>query len=386
MSENQAKTIDMTFLRDRGAQKRIAVITAGFAVAGALYGLLGPRWYRSELVVVPGKSQKAGGLASLLGGDLAGLAANIDSPLGGGAETARIAAVLKSNAVSDAVIEKFGLKARYDEKYQELARDELWGHCSVRTMPKPNLVELSCEDKDPRFVQELLRYFAEYGNDVFRRVNVGSASEEARFLERRVADLRKQADEASGRMREFQEAHQIVDLDSQARALVTSVAAVNAQRINKKMELDYARSFAARDEASTRQLESQLSVVNETLRDLEVQHEDLPGPAAAGSPAKGGTRGLFPAAMAVPKLRAEFEKLYRDRKVVEATLVFALDRLEGARAAEARDVSTFQILDPPALPTRRSRPRTSVSVAVGALLGLLGGVAFEYWKNRARVK
>ena len=144
--------------------------------------------------------------------------------------------------------------------------------------------------------------------------------------------------------------------------------------------------FAARDEASTRQLESQLSVVNETLRDLEVQHEDLPGPAAAGSPAKGGTRGLFPAAMAVPKLRAEFEKLYRDRKVVEATLVFALDRLEGARAAEARDVSTFQILDPPALPTRRSRPRTSVSVAVGALLGLLGGVAFEYWKNRARVK
>jgi uncharacterized protein involved in exopolysaccharide biosynthesis len=386
MTNDRAKTMDLSFLRGRAVLKRIAMVTAGFAVAGALYGLLAPRWYRSELVVVPGKSQKSGGLASLLGGDLAGLAANMDSPLGGGAETARIAAVLKSNAVSDAVIEKFDLKARYDEKYQELARDELWRHCSVRTIPKPNLVELSCEDKDPRFVLELLRYFAELGNDVFRRVNVGSASEEARFLERRVVDLRKQADEAATRIREFQETHQIVDLDSQARALVTSVAAVNAQRITKKMELDYARRFAARDEASTRQLESQLSIVNETLRDLEVQHEDPSGTATAGTPAKGGSRGLFPAAMAVPRLRAEFEKLYRDRKVAEATLVFALDRLEGARAAEARDVSTFQVLDPPTLPTRRTRPRTSVSVAVAALAGLLAAVAFELWKNRTGAK
>ena len=211
---------------------------------------------------------------------------------------------------------------------------------------------------------------------------MSSATEEVRFLERRIAELRRQADESAGRMRDFQEQHQIVDLDSQARALVTSVAAVNAQRIAKQMELSYAQRFSSRDEPSTRQLESQLSVMDEALRDLEVAREDLP---PAGAPAKGArseAKGLFPAAMSVPKLRSEYEKLYRDRKVAEATLIFALDRLEAARASEARDVSTFQVLDPPALPTKRSRPKGAESLFAGAVLGLLGGVVFAGWKAR----
>jgi hypothetical protein len=69
---------------------------------------------------------------------------------------------------------------------------------------------------------------------------------------------------------------------------------------------------------------------------------------------------MFPAALQVPKLRAEFEKLYSDRRVAEATLVFALERLEGARASEARNVSTFLVLDPLPFPPR-SRGRSGRS-------------------------
>ena len=193
-------------------------------------------------------------------------------------------------------------------------------------------------------------------------------------MERRVAELRGQADETAARMREFQERHQIVDLDTQAKAVVSSVAMLNSQRIAKQMELDYARGFTSRDEAGTKHLEAQLSVVDEQLRDLEDPQDQ------ARRKAKGS--GLFPAALAVPKLRSEYEKLYRDRKVAEATLVFALDRLEGARAAEARDVSTFQVLDPSTLPTRKSRPRGVETMLISVALGLAVGVAFEWWRAR----
>ena len=60
----------------------------------------------------------------------------------------------------------------------------------------------------------MLTYFAEHGNQVFRRVSVSSATEEVRFLERRVVELRQSADETAARIRAFQEEHQIVDLDS----------------------------------------------------------------------------------------------------------------------------------------------------------------------------
>jgi capsule polysaccharide export protein KpsE/RkpR len=157
------------------------------------------------------------------------------------------------------------------------------------------------------------------------------------------------------------------------------VATLNAQRISKEMELGYIRSFASSDEAGARQLEAQLSIVDEELSDLEMPAERAGGRgsrARAGAPAP----GMLPAALAVPKLRAEYERLLRDRKVAEATLIFTLDRLEGARAAEARNVSTFVVLDPPTIPTRKSRPSGLAYSLGGAFLGFAVSVALSGWR------
>ena len=92
---------------------------------------------------------------------------------------------------------------------------------------------------------------------------------------------------------------------------------------------------------------------------------------------------MFPAALSVPRLRAEFEKLFRDRKVAEATLVYALERLEGARANEARDVSTFQVLDSPTVADRHFRPVRTFVALFFAAAGFAGAVVYE-WLRRAQ--
>jgi capsule polysaccharide export protein KpsE/RkpR len=372
-------SLDLSFLRPPAVRKRIAAITVAFAILGVAYAFLAPRWYRSVLTVVPAKAQRGGGLSSMLGGELGGMAAGFLDSAGGAADAARIAAVLESIAVTDAAIEKFDLRSRYREKYLETTREELWRHCSVKTLQKPQLVELSCEDKDPQFVQELLGFFAQNGNKVFRRVNVSSASEEVRFLETRVGELRQLADESAAKVREFEEAHRIVDLDTQAKAVVSSMAALNAQRIGKQLELGYARTYSGQDEPSLQQLRSQLSVMSDELRDLE---EPAEAAAASDKPAARarGPRGMFPAALEVPKLKAEFQSLFRNRRVAEATLVFALERLEAARANEARESSTFLVLDPPALPTKAARPKRLVVIAISVVLGLAFALGYELWR------
>lgn len=376
-------SIDLSFLRDRKAQKRIALVTAAFALAGVLYALVAPKWYRSTLAVVPTKSQRGGGLSSMLSGELGGLAAGLGASMGEGADVQRIAAVLQSIAVTDAVIEKFDLKKRYHQKYQETTREALWRHCDVKVLPKPGLVQLSCEDMDPPFVQQLLEFFANYGNQVFRRIGVSSASEQVRFLEKRVGELRAQADQTAARMREFQEKYQIVDLETQTKAVVGAMASLNSQRISKQLELEYAQTFSSGDEATTKQLQSQLAVVDRKLRAME---DDRPAASQASSKASSrrASNGMFPAALSVPKLRAEFETLYRDRKVSEATLIFSLERLESAKADEARDTSTFLVLDPPTLPTRHARPKRLTTVLAAFLLGLLAATGVEWW-NRGGV-
>jgi tyrosine-protein kinase Etk/Wzc len=379
-----ASSPDLTFLLRRDVLKRIAAASVACACLGAAYGTFAPKYFASVLTIMPIKQQR-GGISSLLGAEAAALAAGLDSSLGA-ADVAQIAAVLQSNAVADAAIEKFDLKTRYGKKHREFARSALWAHCHVRALPKPGLVQVACEDRDPQFARDLLAFLADHGNQVFRRAGISSASEERRFLETHVADLRKQADAAAARMLEFQEKHQIVDIDTQAKAVVSAIAALNTQRITKQLELEYSRTFSSRDEPGLRQLESQLSIVDDKLRELEV---DAPVVASAGNGrrARGGGagNGMFPAALTVPKLRAEFESLYRDRRVSEATLVFALERLEGARASEAREASTFVVLDPPTLPTRHSRPKRMFATGAAMLFGLLAAFGFEWFRSAGGV-
>ena len=369
--------VDLSFLRRRSVLKRAGIVAFGFAVAAGAYLLLAPSWYATTIVLVPAKEERSGLASSLLGGGL-GLAAGLDL-MGGSADVGRIVAILQSDWVTDAVIEKFDLRNRYKQEYQVDARKAVWEHCFVEAKPKSGLVELTCEDKDPQFLPQMLTYFSEKGNEVFRRMSVGSASEQVRFLEARVAELRTQADEAAARMRAFQEKHSIVDLESQARALVSVLSELNSQQISKELELDYARTFSSGDEAGVRQLRSQLALVSGKLRELE-SPESAPALDVVKGSRRRATSGVLPVALDVPRLRAEYEKLFRDRKVTETMLVFALQNMEAARADQARDVSTFQAIATPPAPDKRARPRRLAVLLAAIISGFIGSLAFDWWK------
>jgi len=66
MSEKPSLAAELAFFGNRAALRRIAAGALLLALIGGLYGIIAPSWYRSELVLVPGKSQKSGGLSSLL--------------------------------------------------------------------------------------------------------------------------------------------------------------------------------------------------------------------------------------------------------------------------------------------------------------------------------
>jgi capsule polysaccharide export protein KpsE/RkpR len=360
--------------------KRIATTTvAGFVIA-LFYALLAPKWYQSTLTVVPATPSKGGGLGQIAGV----LGSAVDIPeLGVNADVERIAAVLESTSVTDAVIRKFDLMQRYDDRYIEHARKDLWSHCSTRIDRKARVVSLSCEDKDPKFVQLMLEYFGEHGNEVFRRVSTSSASEEVRFLVQRVEQMRSEADESARRLRAFEERYKIVDLDSQSKAVVSAMASLRSQEISKELQLSYMNTFSSRDESTAVQLRQQLAVMSSKFKKLEepIPEDDPPGdppPKVSGQAVAPQKADIFPPAMSVPKLRFELEQLYRDRKIHEADLLLLMQRLEVAKVNEARDTSAFQILDHPARPTYRSRPRRAVALLAGLLLGLLLGIVWSF--------
>jgi len=360
--------------------KRIASATAVGLLLGLLFAVVSPSWYESTLTVVPAGQSKPGVLGAQIAGALGG-ALDLPGDLSGNADIERIAAVLQSRSVTDAVIQKFDLSKRYHDKYIEQTRKNVWTHCWIRIERKARLVALTCEDKEPTFVASVLEYFGDYGNQVFRRVSTTSATEEVRFLEQRVTEMRREADESARRLREFEERNKIIDLESQSKAVVSAMASLRSQEISKELQLSYLNSFSSREESTAIQLRQQLAVMSAKFRKLEEPLSAYDPTADAIrvrsditlSAQKGGD--IFPPALSVPKLRFELEQLYRDRKIREADLLLLMQRLEMAKVSEARDTSAFQILDYPDVPTYRSRPKRLLALVVGLLLGILVGTA-----------
>lgn len=363
MNESSVDFVGLLARRWRSA----AVCMLLGSIGGTTFGLLAPKWYSATLTVVP--SQRTQESAAL------GLAARL--PIGLDAlstDVQRIQAVLQSTSVRDHVIEKFKLADAYDTSHIEKTREELGEHCVTSVDRKSSLVSLTCEDIDPKRAMDMATYFGEVGNQVFGRVSSSSAREERRFLEQQVLKARADVEVASRTLREFQERHKIVDLPEQSKAVISAMASIKGELISKQLELSYLKSFSARTEASVVQLQQQIGIMESKLAQLE--REAASANIAGGS---GGAAGperpdFFPNAMNVPELRFELEQLLREQKIKETVFTLMTQRYEMAKVDEARDTSTFQILDYPTMPTYRSRPKRTKM----AMLGLAGGMALAF--------
>jgi uncharacterized protein involved in exopolysaccharide biosynthesis len=339
-----------------------AAIGAGIA---ALYALRAPNWYRARISVVPLQTMQPSDA------EASRPPAGKDALLGA---AQRVSAVLSSTSVADEVIEKFDLEHRYGAHDIDAARTELWNHCGPKVDPRSGIVSLTCEDKDPRIAMEMAAQFGEVGNRAFGRVSASRAREERTFLETQVATIRHDVDEASRKLREFERANKIIDLPAQSKAVISAMASLKGEILSKQLELSYQASFASDSESSVTQLRKQIGILTHKLRQLEVANTDA-------------SSDFFPAAGRVADMRFELEQLVREQKIQETLFFNLTQRYETAKVDEARDTSTFQVLDQATLPANPCRPRRMRIAMVGGFVGLaiacVSLLVAAWWRRQA---
>ena len=171
-----------------------------------------------------------------------------------------------------------------------------------------------------------------------------------------------------------------LDLPEQSKAVISAMASIKGGLISKQIELSYLSGFSGRGESNVVQLQQQIAVMDGKLHQMEEAHAAEPAGSAAGS------ANFFPSAMNVPQLRFELEQLMREQKIQETVFGLMTQRFEMARVDEARDTSSFQILDSPTLPTFRSHPRRRQIAMAGVGIGLALGAAWIllplWWRRR----
>lgn len=322
--------------------------------------LLLPRWYRSSATLVPAPSD---GLSM----DLAGIGAGIGGAslsLGGGPTPQdQLKMVLQSRAVSDSIVNRFGLIRMWKLKRHDQAREKLL-ECTTITTPKEGQVVIAVEARTPALARDLTAaYVASAGSEAVR-LKTSLASERRRYLEQRLSDLEGEIERAAMEVRGFEESHGAVALPEQTKETMDAAGTLQSQVALLHTELVGARRYFTDDAPEVALLRDRIGELNRQIEHL-ARH--------------GGT--MLVKGAELPALKQEYVRLTREQMSLTAVSELLRRLYEQARVEESNPVATFSVLDAADLPERHSRPKRGLTVVMAFALSAACSIGFLQWQE-----
>ena len=164
-------------------------IAAGLIALGYSTFLMEPV-FTAKTSLIPPSQSASGGAAAALASQFGGLAslAGISLPSSGGATPM---AYLQSDLMKDAIIERFGLMARYEAKYRASARAALTGATKISEDKKSGLIVIEVTDKDPAFAAQVANAYVQELQNILEAKAIEDAQTKRTFFEQQLEEISK---------------------------------------------------------------------------------------------------------------------------------------------------------------------------------------------------
>jgi len=316
-------------------------LVAGLAALGISFVI--PPTFTAQTSFLPPQQQQgmaASMLASLgaLGG-LAGAASGIKNP------NDQYVAFLKSNSVEDALIERFDLMNRYEEKYRTNARKTLETHVKVSS-GKDGIITVAVDDKDPKIAADIANAYVEELTRLMGRLAVTEAQQRRQFFEAQLQQTQEKLTQAEMAIKATGISSDV--LKANPESAVAAVAALQAQITAQEVRLGAMRGYLAETAPDFKQALNELV----TLRaQLTKQSNDT---ITKAGPDRRAAQG-------------DYITKYREFKYQETLFELFAKQLEMAKVDESREGATIQIVDTAEPPELKSKPKKALIAVLATL-------------------
>jgi uncharacterized protein involved in exopolysaccharide biosynthesis len=343
-------------------KRTIVWATAVCAVVSILLSFLLPARYTATAVLMPPQqgSSVASALMSQLGaiGSMASLAGS--GGLGLKNPNDMYVGMLHSETVEDAMVRKFSLMQEYHKRYLSDARRKFESYALVEGDDKDGLIHISVEDHNPQRAADLANGYV----DEFRRLSQGlaitEASQRRAFFEQQLLKTKDHLADAEEALKQTEETTGLIQLDSQARALIAAAGELRAQIAAKEVQLQAMSTYAT----------GQNSQIIETQQELDSLRSQL---AKLGGSEDNADSLIVPKGK-VPEAGLEYVRKLRDVKYYETMFEILARQLEIAKLDEAKEGALVQVVDPAIRPDKRSFPKRTWIVLGGTIAGFFVGI------------
>jgi uncharacterized protein involved in exopolysaccharide biosynthesis len=266
-----------------------------------------------------------------------------------------VASLLRSRRLADDTVEQLKLDAAWGLTRRKASR-RLFDTLTVATDRKTNLITVSFEDHDPGRALAVVSTVARQTTAISTSLWSERDREHRRRLEDDLATVTRQLGAAEQTLRGYRERMHVIDLPAQIEATVDQAAALERVRIEKSLDVRFARAFG----------HEQAYEVQKGARERSGAAAEL----AALRHGNGSAGPLLPLD-ALPEIAMEHAQLKRAADELAARRELLTSRVSQLLAAEARPGGGAAMIDPPTLPTKPSGPSGLKLGGAGAVAGAL---------------
>jgi capsule polysaccharide export protein KpsE/RkpR len=362
---------------------------AGFILASIVAKLI-PNTYQATVRLMPPDNSFVSGSSSsalmglVLGGPNApggssggGLSGAVSDLLGTQKPGPLFIGIVSGRTIADRMIDRFDLRKVYGIKTYAATRKKLFSRVNFVEDKKSGIISITVDDRDSARVTAMAQAFVDEVNGLLARVNTSASSRERQFLEKRIAAIDLETQDATKKLSDFSSRNATFEPEDQGKAMLDSAAILEGQLIAAKSELGGLQEIYTGQNVRVRSLQAHIA-------ELEKQLNAFGGKGYTGSTTL-DPNSLYPSVRQLPVLGREYAELYRRAKVDEAVFTLLTESYELAKVQEAKDTPSVKVLDAPRLPERPDWPPRAWFALGGTVLGFLFAASWilgsEHWSG-----
>jgi tyrosine-protein kinase Etk/Wzc len=359
--------LDILALLFRNRRILLWATIASTAIA-LVVALLWPPTYTATTSLLPPQQNNnsfSSMLVSQLGslGSLGGSTANaLKSP------TDLYVGLLKSETVEYGVVNRFKLQQEYRDKRLSDARKDLEDHVKIDGTQKDGLIRIAASARSPERAAELANGYVDEYRRLSASLAIGEASQRRLFLEQQMLQTKNNLATAEENLKRTEQTTGMLQLDTQARALIESAGSLRAQVAAKEVEVQSMRTYAGEENSDLREAEQELSGLRAQLAKL------------GGSGGPDDNELMLPKGK-LPEAGLEYVRKLREVKYNETLFEIIARQYEAAKLDEAKEGAMVQVVDVARIPDRKSAPLRFLIVLIGAFIGFSLALAWIVFKK-----
>lgn len=214
-------------------KKTAAALLAGCTAIAGIFSLMLPDYYESTTLV---QTRSAGSAIGNMAAMAAALGVNVGGSSSAGSPTNYIE-LMQSRTVLDPIIEHV-----YEEELSSGEMKKAPGaagfakkNLDIKNTKQTNLITITAKGRTPEEAQYISQAVVDNFLTMQTQMNAQTQSLLVKFLDTRIAETRKESDEAEQKLADFSREHKIYAPDEQIKALLTGINAYDKSIVEQEV-------------------------------------------------------------------------------------------------------------------------------------------------------